>query len=274
MKKLLCAGLLIFSAFAFSACGNKEEAGYEAEESDDTIVLLEGDRDLTGTKYESKLTKLGNYKNLTYTWENEYTPSDAEIREEMESFFSIFSDEEMTEEAVKENLDYASMDEFYEDCREELISNHEIEVSEAAIEELFAKIIEDSVFEMSDNEREAYYNDTVSWIEGVAEEENSSVEEVVDNYWEMNMDEFKVAVYEEADSTIGVSLVTEAIIAAENIDVQKLWPEYMTALLEDYGYQSEAEFEEDSETHAEIVDEIKYNIVVDYLLENNEKVIK
>lgn len=171
---------------------------------------------------------------------------------------------EYTEEFVKENTDFDTMEEYEESLKKEIQESKEEEYKYVSIDEIMNYLIDNSEFdgypqELYDQCKENYdySNEYYASMFGV---------ELEDYLEMMGIDEETQK--QEIEDNVHYELIIGAIAQAEGIDcTEKEITDFIDDVYADYGYDSAEEFSSDY-TNDEIGYELIYEKVADFLYEN------
>lgn len=179
-----------------------------------------------------------------------------------------FVEPELTDEFVKENMGYESIEAFEEATRNSLVESALEENEQAAQEVLLAEILENSKFDMKEEEVEAYREALIAEYESYAEMYGMEYADFLEMFVETTEEEFEEESKVLAEDEIKTILVYQAIIEKENLGItEKEYESTLKEMAEEYGYESPEEMEADYEK-ASIISDILYQKVMEFLLEN------
>ncbi|MCM1161893.1 MAG: trigger factor [Roseburia sp.] len=175
---------------------------------------------------------------------------------------------ELTDEFVKENLEYDNVEAFREETKNSLIESATEAAKEEAQAALLEEIIENSKFEMVESEvsdyREALIEEYKSYAEMYGMEYGDFLEMFVGTTEEAFEEESKSL----AENSIQTTLIYQAIIEKEDLGVtEKEYQKAVKDMAEEYEYDSVEEFEADYDKPS-IIEELLYEKVMDFIIEN------
>ena len=265
--EILCATLVLSSV---AACGTKENTEDVAEAGTETVIATESGETTTSEKkitYNSKLVTLGEYKGLSYTDTSDREPTDEEVEAEMQGILSMFDGGELTDEWVQENLEMDSVEAFREDTRKNLKEVYEQQAWKQAARELYAKVLESSEFDMDETDVNTERNDYLLAYQEAAASCNVSYEQYVTDNTGMTLEEFETKAGESAEQVIKVALVAKAIVEQENIDVDAHYDEVVGQIVEEQGYDTASDFEDDMEGKDAVLEEVRYRLAAQAMMD-------
>lgn len=175
---------------------------------------------------------------------------------------------ELTDEFVKENLDYENVDAFRTATKESLIESKMEEVEYAAQGELIQSIIDNSTFEMVEDEVEAYRQDLIAEYESYAEMYGMEYGDFLEMFMGTTQEEFEETSKSEAETQIKTILVYQEIVDKENLGItEKEYTESLAQMAEEYEYESPEEFEEEYEK-ASLISDMLYEKAMQFIIDN------
>ncbi|MBQ7065887.1 MAG: trigger factor [Lachnospiraceae bacterium] len=175
---------------------------------------------------------------------------------------------ELTDEFVKENLDYENVDAFRTATKESLIESKMEEVEYAAQGELIQSIIDNSTFEMVEDEVEAYRQDLIAEYESYAEMYGMEYGDFLEMFMGTTQEEFEETSKSEAETQIKTILVYQEIVDKENLGItEKEYTESLAKMAEEYEYESPEEFEEEYEK-ASLISDMLYEKAMQFIIDN------
>lgn len=262
-KKWLCVSAAV-CLFGVCACQNSsapekrtEEIRSETEKADEAADEKE---------YESRLLSLGNYKGLTYTDESGREPTDAQVEEEMMSLLDWFEDGELTEEFVRENLEFDSIEEFREDTRKNLKEVYAQQAYSDAAMELFAQVTADSEFEMVQSDVDRKADSFFSVHRQEAQDMGISFADYLKQYFGVEEQQFEETVRRTAEQLVKTALTAEAVAEAEQLSVDDFYDRIAGDLAKEDGFDSVAEMEEASGGRAQVEKDVLYRMAADVMM--------
>lgn len=178
---------------------------------------------------------------------------------------------ELTDEFVKENLEYENIEAFREATREELVESEMESAEEYAQTELIDEIISNSTFELVEDEVSAYREAMIEEYESYAEMYGMSYGDFLEMFMDTTEEEFEAGSREMAEESIKTILVYQAIIEQEDLGItEKEYKKAVKEMAEEYEYDSVKEFEEDYDKMSTISD-LLYDNVMKFIVENAKK---
>lgn len=303
MKKLVLIGLLAASlslvACGASKGGNVEDLpeatgeyfdgitmGTEGDDESEDYDYYEDEEDYVehdepyypssfeGTPRSSKITKLGNFKEISYSYDADYVPTDAEVEAEMMSTLEMYEETELTEKVVRETIGYDSIEEFRSETKEELTESKRYEMFEEAATAIFDVVIGNSEFAMDEAEIQTAYEMEIESYESMAGYFGMTYEEMCEQFFESTVEDVEAETLAYADRTIRENIVINAIIEEGNIDMASIWDEYVERVLYEYGYDDPWEIVDSYGDENVLIDEVKRLAVIDFLMENGRNAVK
>ncbi len=216
----------------------------------------------------SSVTKLGTYTGLSYTDESGRVPTDEEVQEEMEAILLWFQDAELTEDWVKENLDFDSIDDFREDTRQNLMEVYDERAWKASAKELFETVISDSEFDLSDEDLKTIYNRYKNTYQQYADMLELTLEEYVTQELGTDMETFEKEGMNASEMVLKTKLVADAIVKAESLDYDASYEEIANQIVDEEGYDSLADLEEAAGGKEGLRDEVTYRMAAQFMMEH------
>ncbi|MBD5545576.1 MAG: trigger factor [Lachnospiraceae bacterium] len=178
---------------------------------------------------------------------------------------------ELTDEFVKENLDYETIEAFREGTKEILIESGKESAEEEAREALIEEIISNSTFELVEDDVTAYREALIEEYESYAEMYGISYGDFLEMFMETTEEEFEEESRTMAEDSIKLILVCQAVIDKENLGVtEKEYKKAVKEMAEEYEYDSVEEFEADNDKLTTISDML-YEKVMEFIVENAKK---
>lgn len=175
---------------------------------------------------------------------------------------------ELTDEFVKENLDYENIEAFKSATKESLIESKMEEVEYTAQTELIQGLIDNSTFEMDEDEVEAYRQDLIAEYESYAEMYGMEYSDFLEMFMETTEEEFEETSKTEAETQIKTILVYQEIVDKENLGItEKEYTESLAKMAEEYEYDSPEEFEAEYEK-ASLISDMLYEKAMQFILDN------
>ena len=175
---------------------------------------------------------------------------------------------ELTDEFVKENLDYENIEAFKSATKESLIESKMEEAEYTAQTELIQGLIDNSTFEMDEDEVEAYRQDLIAEYESYAEMYGMEYSDFLEMFMETTEEEFEETSKTEAETQIKTILVYQEIVDKENLGItEKEYTEALAKMAEEYEYDSLEEFEAEYEK-ASLISDMLYEKAMQFILDN------
>lgn len=264
MKKRIIGVIGVWMLVGIYACGNPAGAGGNA--GDSAVSSEEGE------EYASSVVSLGEYKGLSYAAYGDRVPTEAEVEEEMRAILGWFENAELTDEFVKENLDFSSVEEFRLDTEKNLQEIYEKQDWSNAAVELFEQVIADSGFELVQEDVEAESREYLESVRQAAKESGTSYEEYVENVYGITVKELETKAAESAKRVVQVSLTAEAIVEREKLDVETAYPGIVQQIADEDGWDSVEELEQAAGGKAYLEAEVVYRMAADFMMEQGTPV--
>lgn len=178
---------------------------------------------------------------------------------------------ELTDEFVKENLDYENIEAFKAATKESLIEsgmeNAEYEAQTALIQEL----IDNSTFEMVEDEVETYRQDLIAEYQSYAEMYGMEYADFLEMFMDTTEEEFEETSKVDAENQIKTILIYQEIIDKEDLGItESEYTERLAEMAEEYEYDSPEEFETEYEK-ASLISDMLYEKAMEYIIENAKK---
>lgn len=163
---------------------------------------------------------------------------------------------------------YKNVDDLYTKVKEAITSSKEQQALYDKEAQLVEKLLTSSEFNIDDAEVEHYVSDTKAEYEYYASYYGYDLETYVSLATGMTMEEFEEICKENTLYSIKVTLVKEEIEKVENLVVSdELYDEKATVYASQYGYETIEALEEDY-TKETIIEQITYDLVLDFIVEN------
>ena len=226
-----------------------------------------------GFTYESTLVKLGNYEGLRYALPETYTASEEEIEEEVASLLSTYEMTEKNDEAAQ-YIGYENLKDMYEQIRFDIESGINSENYASAATDLFNALMASSEFNILDSDIESVYKEQVASYEEMATFFGVTFEELVNDYFEMTLEDLEKEVKNDAVTSIKTTLLVNGVVKEAGIDMKSVWDEKCAELLAEYGYDDAWEFVDLYEDERYLISEVKYKLVADFLMEKGVNSLK
>jgi trigger factor len=178
---------------------------------------------------------------------------------------------EITDEFVAEvtKNECTSADDYEEYVRAGLEADN-IEAADVQIsQELIEKIIDSSEFIDIDDMVQEYYDTMYSTYEDAAKAYDLSMDEYIQEYYSISLDEFKTQLSDAMNDLVKEQLVLKSIVQSEGLTItDDIYQKYIAEYLEDYGYTDEESFldyyGEDS-----VKESMLYDYAIDFVVDNS-----
>lgn len=175
---------------------------------------------------------------------------------------------ELTDEFVKENLDYDNVEAFREATKNSLVESNTEAANEEAQAALIEEIIENSKFEMVETEVSEYREALVEEYKSYAEMYGMTYGDFLEMFVGTTEEAFEEDSKSLAEESIKTTLIYQAIIEKENLGVtEKEYKKAIKEMAEEYEYDSVEEFEADYDKPS-IIEEMLYEKVMDFIVKN------
>lgn len=175
---------------------------------------------------------------------------------------------QLTDEFVKENLEYENVQAFETATKESLIDSKMEEAEYSAQSELLQQIMDNSTFELDEEEVEAYRQELIAEYESYAEMYSMEYNDFMEMFMGTTAEEYEETSKTEAENQIKTILVYQAIIDKENLGItEKEYSENLEKMAEEYEYENAEEFEEEYEKES-LVSEMLYNKAMQFIVDN------
>ena len=174
----------------------------------------------------------------TYTNE-EVAGKDAEFAVKINSIQDC-QYEELTDEMVKENFGYDTVDAFNQAMLEALQQNKLAALEQNKSSLVLSQVIKNSqILGYPEDELEQYKQSTISTYQQYATAYGMTYEDFLSSYLEMSVEAFEQYALESAESSLKQELVLQAIANAEQLTFTSAeYNEYLSGLASSYGYDS------------------------------------
>lgn len=240
--------------------GESGEAEYEEEPIELTEEML------TEYTYVSTCTKLGEYKGLSYVYDENPVVSQADVEAEAQGMLEFFEGAEMTDAFVSENLGYASVDEYYEMTRNDMIESMKADSLMEAIESMQSSVVEASTIDLKQEDVEREYNWMMNSYTEAAAEYEMTMEEFATEFFEEDVAAMEKEVRESAEDIVKTYVVADAILEAEGVDFEKEKVAVEQEMMEENYCESREELIANMGDITTLNYEIKYRMAGDILL--------
>lgn len=175
---------------------------------------------------------------------------------------------ELTDEFVKENLEYENIEAFREATRNSLVESGMEEAREEAQSELIEEIMDNSTFEMVEDEVAAYREEMIAEYEAYAEMYGMAYGDFLEMFMGTTEEAFAEDSKGMAENSIKNILIYQAIIDKEDLGItEKEYKKAAKEMAEEYEYGSVEEFEADNDKMS-IVSDMLYDKVMNFIIEN------
>lgn len=178
---------------------------------------------------------------------------------------------ELTDEFVKENMEYESIEAFKSALKQSLIESKMEETESDAQTAMIQNIIDNSTFEISEDEIEAYRQEMIEEYKSYAEMYGMEYADFLEMFMDTTEEEFETTSKTDAEDHIKSILVFQEIIDKENLGItEKEYSETLAEMAEEYEYDSPEEFEEEYEK-ASLISDMLYEKAMQFVLDNAVK---
>lgn len=175
---------------------------------------------------------------------------------------------ELTDEFVKENLEYENVEAFREATRNNLVESGMETADEDARNALMDEIIDNSKFELVEEEVSQYREELIAEYQSYAEMYGMSYGDFLEMFMGTTEEAFEEESKGMAENSIKTILIYQAIIDKENLGVtEKEYEKTVKEMAKEYEYDSVEEFEADYDKPS-IIEEMLYEKVMDFIIEN------
>ncbi len=175
---------------------------------------------------------------------------------------------ELTDEFVKENLEYENIEAFREATRNSLVESLMEDAREEAQSGLIAEIMDNSTFEMVEDEIEAYREAMIEEYEAYAEMYGMAYGDFLEMFMGTTEETFAEDSKGMAEESIKNILIYQAIIDKEDLGItEKEYKKAIKEMAKEYEYDSVEEFEADYDKPS-IIEEMLYEKVMDFIVKN------
>ncbi len=263
-KRILMALLVCIGMFS-AGCKNEDAKNAESVEStEETGVVL-------ADSYKSKVISLGEYKNLSYSYDGNREPAEEEVEAEMEAILCWFEGGELTEEFVQQQLGFDSIEAFREETRSNLKKVYEQRANTEAGMELMNQIIEASELQIEEEDVERQYKQYMDMYRAQAKAEDMELDEFAESWLGVTLEELEESSRASAERIVCIGIITQAIAEAENLDAEASFEEVANELAARNGFDSIEELEADLGGRDALLDEIRYELVIRFLMANGNR---
>lgn len=181
---------------------------------------------------------------------------------------------ELTDEFVQENMECETVEEYRTKVKEDLLTSLQDENKTTAIYEVLDQIIASSEMKIEDADVEAYIDSMIGEYTAYAEMYGMEKEEFINNFFGGTEEELRAESVEEAKNEITYSLILSAIAKKENLGItQEEYEAKVTGYLEEYEVESIEQYEEEY-GKSDVIYELLYEKVTQYLLDNSTNTAK
>lgn len=178
---------------------------------------------------------------------------------------------ELNDAFVQENMDLSTVEEYRQSVKEDLISAKEEENRSNAVDELLGQIRENSQFEIDQSDIDQSVQEQMDSYQSYAEMYGMELEDFCQNFFGYGSEQLKEESRAGAEDEIKNNLIVGEIAKQENLGVtQQEYEEAVKQELDDYGYETVEEFEEDYGKE-DYMNNLLYDKVVQYLLDHSKK---
>lgn len=255
-------GLLDGEAFAGGTSG---EGGYDLTIGSGTFIPGFEDQLIgkeLGGSYDLNLTFPEDYKN-----NRELAGKDVIFEVKVNKIQELIVPE-LTDEFVKENLEYDTVEAYRESVAEAIRASKQEEALAQKDYDVLTAIIENCEFQVSQAEIQAEKEEMIAANESAAASYGIDMETYLSFFLGgMSQEEFEQQCEETSELRIKSALIVEAVTKEEGISVtEEEYAREAQALMGDYGFTDLTEFE-NTYTREAIEENIVYNKTVDFLVE-------
>lgn len=178
---------------------------------------------------------------------------------------------ELTDEFVKENMDYESVEEYKAALKEDLINSKQSEIEDHATYQIAEQIVEKSEFKIEDTDIDHLVEEQMASYESYAAMYEMELEDFMNQFLGCSVDEWKEITRADVEEEIKVALVFSNIVKKEKLGVsQEEYEKAVTEEMADYECETIEEFEEQFGKDDYIYNML-YNKVSKFLLEQSQK---
>lgn len=175
---------------------------------------------------------------------------------------------ELTDEFVKENLEYENVEAFREATRNNLVESGMETAEEDARNAMMEEIMENSKFELAEEEVSRYREDMIAEYQSYAEMYGMSYGDFLEMFMGTTEEAFEEESKGMAEDSIKTILIYQAIIDKENLGVtEKEYQKAVKEMMEEDEYDSVEEFEADYDKMS-IISDMLYDKVMNFIVEN------
>ena len=173
---------------------------------------------------------------------------------------------ELTDEFVASISDCKTVDEFREMIRQQMEESAETQRNSQATQAIWEKIMADvKVNNYPEDVRQQKIEAYKKYDAEGAEVEGLTLEQYVEQYLQMTMEEYNTNVEQIIDNQIKYNMAVQAIAEKERLTIDHLTDDDWTSYAEKYNYNSVDELKENY-TEADLIMQIEVECVNDYLL--------
>lgn len=178
---------------------------------------------------------------------------------------------ELTDEFVKENLEYENIEAFREATKNNLVESGMETVEEDARNAMLEEIVNNSKFELVEEEVSQYREEMIAEYQSYAEMYGMSYGDFLEMFMGTTEEAFEEESKGMAEDSIKTILIYQAIIDKENLGVtEKEYQKAVKEMMEEDEYGSVEEFEADYDKMSTISDML-YDKVMNFIVENAKK---
>lgn len=175
---------------------------------------------------------------------------------------------ELTDEFVKENLEYENVEAFREATKNNLVESGMETAEEDARNAMIEEIIENSKFELVEEEVSQYREEMIAEYQSYAEMYGMSYGDFLEMFMGTTEEAFEEDSKGMAEDSIKTILIYQAIIDKENLGVtEKEYEKAAKEMMEEEEYDSLEEFEADYDKMSTISDML-YDKVMNFIVDN------
>ncbi len=251
--------------------GKRDGVAFEGGTAQGTELDLANSHFIEGFAESIVGMKVGETKDCPMTFPEDYHSADLAGAEVV---FTITVNEcweklpaELNDEFAKEK-GYDSVDALYAGVREMYETTLQQEAESDAEYQVLTKVIENSTFELNEDEVNLYISDLKSQYEQMASYYGYDLETYVGMATGMSLNEFETQCREIAVYRIQCPLIQKAIADAEGLEVtDEIYQEKAAGYMEYYGYETVEDLEA-AYTKDTVIAQVTADLAVDFLMEH------
>ena len=182
---------------------------------------------------------------------------------------------EYNDEWVSENTTYNTVDEYEKSIREELESQKKADAESSARSEVFSTLYDSSeVIEYPEKEYQSRHDMLMQSYKSVAQNAGMELDEYISSNLGMDTETFNETIDSATENIVKTELILHSIAKSENMELtEDEYNDYLTEMLESYGYTEESFKEEQGVSFSEYASQNNmfmnylYDKVVDKIME-------